>query len=76
MTIPTLSDAITATNFGWVGYLAREHLPAGWASISQLNSDQEYVGPIREDNADFIVIDVFGSDMTFSRDRVIVTYPL
>lgn len=72
----TLSAAVGAMNFGWKGSLAQEHIPHGWATVAELASDAEYVGPIREENTDWIVIDVFGSDMTFSRDRVIVTYPL
>lgn len=71
----TIGDAVNAMNIGWPGSLAQEHIPSGWASIAYLNSDEEFVGPIREENTDYIVIDVLGSEMTFSRDRVIVTYP-
>lgn len=76
---------MTATpgrGFGWPGTLAADQMPLDWASIVYFpfypdrDMTNEYVGPVLEDNADFIVIDVFGSPMTFSRDRVIVTYPL
>lgn len=70
-----LSSTISAAGMGWTGSLAQEHLPTGWASIAYLDSDLEYVGPVRAENTDWIEIDVLGQTMTFSRDRVIVTYP-
>lgn len=72
----TLGEAVLAANIGWPGSLDQAHIPRGWASIAYLNSDVEYVGPVREENTDYIVIDVLGQDFTFPRDRVLVTYPL
>jgi len=63
-------------NWGWPGSLTQDQLPKGWASVAYLDSAEEYVGPIRYENTDWLEIDVLGETMTFSRDRVIVTYPL
>lgn len=76
-----LAAAVAANRAGFPGSMTQENLPTGWAQVeSFLPRDNEiaqsYVGPVIEDNTDWISIDVFGSAMTFSRDRVIVTYPL
>ncbi len=75
-----LAAAVAVNRCGFPGEMAQEHIPSGWAQVEswipQPHAEQFYVGPIVEDNADWIAIDVFGSPMTFSRDRVIVTYAL
>jgi hypothetical protein len=73
-----LANAIAANRCGFTGEMTQENLPTGWVQIeSFLPRDAEiaqfFVGPVVEDNADYIVIDVWGKPMTFSRDRVIVT---
>ncbi len=73
-----LAAAVAANRCGFTGEMLQEHLPTGWVQIeSFLPRDAEiaqfFVGPVVEDNGDYIVIDVFGKPMTFSRDRVIVT---
>lgn len=76
-----LANAVAANRAGFPGSMLQEHIPTGWAQVeSFIPRDHElaqfYVGPILEENTDWISIDVLGSPMTFSRDRVIVTYPL
>jgi hypothetical protein len=77
-----LANAVAANRCGFTGEMTQENLPDGWVSIELFpvptdpDMAQFYVGPVVTDNADWIEIDVFGSPMTFSRDRVIVTYPL
>lgn len=71
-----LRDTIAQSVVGWVGYLAQENIPTGWAHVCYLDGAPEYVGPVKAENTDWIELDVLGERMTFSRDRVIVTYPL
>jgi hypothetical protein len=76
-----LATAVAANRAGFPGSMLQEHIPNGWAQVeSYLPRDAEmaqfYVGPDLSENTDWIELDVLGSPMTFSRDRVIVTYPL
>lgn len=71
-----LRDTIAASVVGWPGSLEQENIPHGWASVAYLDGSPEYVGPVKAENTDWIELDILGERMTFSRDRVIVTYPL
>ena len=54
-------------------------IPAGWVALSyfpsrdRVSDASDYIGPLLEENADWISIDVFGAPFTVSKDRVIVT---
>ena len=78
MSVPgfrSLQDVVAASGEGFGG--AMESPPAGWASVALKHPwelTEYYTGPVVEDNPDFIVISIYGSESTFPKSRTTVTY--
>lgn len=79
-----LTAAVESNRSGFPGSMRADILPTGWVQVAYFpypNNPElkdvttEYVGPLLEENDDYLLIDVFGSSMTFPKDRVLITRP-